>query len=324
MESLLKLVCATCFAVQPHLSEMQTKNWGLYNSVEHSHIHAQDSMLLTKGSHKVIVGILDTGIDPNHVELSHNIWSQTEQNIASFVYGWNFVTDTANPLDDHGHGTHIAGIIKAVSPKVALLPVKYYSDVNTGFQNLRNTVRAIRYAVDRGVNIINYSGGGSKFSEEEYLALKYAESKGVLVVAAAGNEHQDTDKAENYYYPASYRLKNIISVASVDIHNQLLPSSNWGAKRVDVAAPGKNIYSTLPGNRYGYMTGTSQATAFVSGVAAQLKACNPKLTYVQIKSTIMSTVDKVSYLKGKVIAGRRVNELAALQKILVKGRCIRR
>src|SRR4029077_10572959 len=124
---------------------------------------------------------------------------------------------------------------------------------NPGSVNLRNTVKAINYAIDHGARIINYSGGGPEFSEEEYLAIKRAESKGILFVAAAGNERQNTDLVENYYYPSAYRLSNIISVAATDIHNNLLPSSNWGKKSVDVAAPGENIYSTLPQNKFGYM-----------------------------------------------------------------------
>jgi subtilisin family serine protease len=178
-----------------------------------------------------------------------------------------------DPSDDHGHGTHVAGIIGAVTnldsgvsgvaPRVLIMAVKYYSESNPGSVNLKNTIDALNYAIDRGARIINYSGGGPEYSEAEYLAIKRAESRGILVVAAAGNEHQNTDLRERLYYPQAYGLSNIISVAATDINNNLLPSSNWGKSKIDVAAPGENIYSTLPGNRYGYMTGTSQATAFV-------------------------------------------------------------
>src|SRR5207244_2453282 len=122
--------------------------------------------------------------------------------------------------------------------------------------NVSNSAKAIKYAVDHGAKIINYSAGGPEFSEDEYRAIKEAELRGVLFVSAAGNDHQNTDQVENYYYPAAYRLSNIIAVAATDIHNNLLSSSNWGKKRVDVAAPGESIYSTLPNGRFGYMTGT--------------------------------------------------------------------
>jgi thermitase len=302
------------------------KNWGISNTkVEHSDINVKEACKLEKGNKSIVVAIIDTGIDSTHVDLAKNLWVDPvilkETNMV--VYGWNFVNDSPNPLDDHGHGTHIAGIIGSVqdlktgmagvSPDVTLMPIKYYSESNPGFVNLRNTVNAINYAVDHGAKIINYSGGGPEFSQDEYLAIKRAESKGILFVAAAGNEHQNTDLSENYYYPAAYRLSNIISVASTDINNKILPSSNWGQTHVDVAAPGENIYSTLPGGRFGYMTGTSQATAFVSGIAALLLAHDPKLTPQEIKDIIMRSVDPVPELKELIVSGGKVNAYSSLK-----------
>ncbi|MBL7715718.1 MAG: S8 family serine peptidase [Bdellovibrionales bacterium] len=323
------------------------KNWGLINHQDRSHIHALDAWKLEEGNRNILVAVIDTGIDADHPDLKGNIWQdpkakvlQGRKPMASVrkgknsnpapktaevrerVYGWNFVVDQANPKDDHGHGTHVAGIIGAianpksgvagVAQKVSIMAVKYYSDANPGSVNLRNTVRAINYAVDMGARIINYSGGGPEFSEEEFQAIKRAEARGVLFVAAAGNEHQDTDQVENFYYPSAYRLSNILSVAATDIHNNLLKSSNWGKNKVDVTAPGENIFSTLPGNRFGYMTGTSQATAFVTGVAALLLAKDPTLTPVQIKQLIMGSVDKFPQLADKVFTGGRVNAYGAL------------
>jgi subtilisin family serine protease len=249
------------------------KNWGLSNSQAHSHISAPDAWKIEEGKRDVVVAVIDTGLDANHPDLAKNVWHDPALKNRG-VYGWNYVNDRPNPSDEHGHGTHVAGIIGAVSnPKtgvsgvahrVSIMAVKYYSDSNPGPVNLRNTVRALNYAIDHGAKVINYSGGGPEFSEDEYLAMKRAEAKGVLVVSAAGNEHQNTDLTGNAYYPAAYRLSNMISVASTDIHNNLLGSSNWGKQNVDVAAPGENIFSTLPGGKYGSMSGTSQATAFVS------------------------------------------------------------
>jgi subtilisin family serine protease len=192
------------------------------------------------------------------------------------------------------------------------MSVKNNTDTNPGSGKLKKTVRALNYAIDHGAQIINYSGGGPEPSEDEYLALKRAESKGILVVSAAGNEHQNTDMPENKYYPAAYRLSNMISVAATDINNNLLSSSNWGKLRVDVAAPGENIFSTLPGGRYGYMSGTSQATAFVSGLAALLLSQDRTLTPTQIKEIVMSSVDRFPQLAGKLVTGGRVNAYAAL------------
>jgi thermitase len=301
------------------------KNWGLMNKTAKSHINAVDAWKIEEGSHDIKVAVIDTGIDPNHKDLAKNIWYKpgTEKNPSSQrEFGMNFVTGKPNPMDEHGHGTHVAGIIGAVvNPKsgvggvaqrVSIMAVKYYSDSNPGAVNLKNTVRAIHYAIDNGARIINYSGGGPEFSEEEYLAIKKAESKGILFIAAAGNERQNTDQVENYYYPSAYRLSNIVSVAATDINNNLLPSSNWGKTQVHVAAPGESIYSTLPGGRYGYMSGTSQATAFVTGIAALLLSKNPSLKPEQVRELIMKSVDRIPALSTKLASGGRVNAHAAL------------
>jgi subtilisin family serine protease len=310
----------------PHAAfAAKIKNWGIINANKiRSHINALDAWKITSGNPKVVVAVIDTGLDAGHKDLAKNVWHDPNDKTRN-VYGWNFVVNQPNPIDDHGHGTHVAGIIGAVTDleagvsgvaqQVSIMPVKYYSDANPGSVNLRNTVKAINYAVEHGARIINYSGGGPEFSEEEYLAIKKAEAKGVLFVAAAGNEHQNTDLVENYYYPSAYRLSNIISVAAIDINNNLLPSSNWGVNKVDVAAPGENIYSTLPGGRYGYMSGTSQATAFVSGMAALLLAKDPKLTPKQIREIIMRSVDPEPQLVGKLATAGKVNAYNALMTL---------
>jgi subtilisin family serine protease len=310
------------------------RNWGLTNDQSNSHISILDAWKIEEGSRNVVVAVIDTGLDADHPDLKGNVWTDPAapktvlDPLKKFpertkpTYGWNFVSNEANPRDDHGHGTHVAGIIGAianpkagiagVAKRVSIMSVKYYSDANPGPVNLRNTVRAINYAVDHGAKIINYSGGGPEFSKDEFEAIKRAESKGVLFVAAAGNEQQDTDKAENAYYPSAYRLSNILSVAATDINNKLLKSSNWGKSKVDVAAPGENIYSTLPNGRYGYMTGTSQATAFVSGMAALLLSKDPYLTPVQLKELIKKSVDRIPQLEEKLATGGRVNAYKAL------------
>lgn len=311
------------------------KNWGISNSIAKSDIRVLDAWKIEMGSPSVVVAVIDTGVDANHRDLAENIWTDPSQRSAASaasasplktqknsVYGWDFVTNKANPADDHGHGTHVAGIIGAVAnpkagvtgvaQKVSIMAVKYYSDRNSGSVNLANTIKALNYAIDHGAKIINYSGGGPQFSQEEYVAMKRAEQAGILVVCAAGNERHNADLRDNYYYPAAYGLKNIISVAATDIQNRLLASSNWGIEKVDVAAPGENIYSTLPGNQYGYMSGTSQATAFVTGIAALLLSKDPTLKPEEIKAIIKDSVDRIPTLSGKVGAGGRVNAHQAL------------
>lgn len=323
VSSFASLGLAPPHGVDSSLVYSHLKNWGLVNSEAKSHISAVAAWKIEEGSKNVVVAVIDTGIDPRHRDLAQNLWHEKGDQASNF--GWNFVTDTPNPNDLHGHGTHVAGIIGAIGNNefgasgvvhhVSIMPVKYYSESNPGSVNLKNTVRAINYAIDHGAKIINYSGGGPEFSEEEYLAIKRAESKGILFVAAAGNEHQNADLIENYYYPSAYRLSNIISVAATDIHNNLLSSSNWGKSKVDVAAPGENIFSTLPGGKYGYMSGTSQATAFVTGVAALLLSQNPKLTPTELKQLIIKSVDPIAGLKGKIASGGRVNAYLALMAL---------
>ena len=304
----------------PH-KPLVLKNWGLDNTEQKSHIDIRDAWKITKGSKKIIVAVIDTGIDANHPDLKDNIWHKPGTN----EYGFDFYTNQKNPIDQHGHGTHVAGIIGAtgkanlgasgVAPNISIMAVRYYSENATGQENLNNTIKAINYAIDNGANIINYSGGGAEFSAAEMKAIQRAEEKGILVVAAAGNEYQNTDDAGNAYYPAAYGLSNIIAVAATNIRNQLLPSSNWGKKHVNVAAPGENIYSTLPNGRYGYLTGTSQATAFVSGLAALILSENPNLKPPEVRRIIMNSVDKFESLERKIASSGRINAYAALREV---------
>jgi thermitase len=174
-----------------------------------------------------------------------------------------------------------------------------------------NTVKAIDYAVRNGAHIINYSGGGLEPSPQEKAAIARAEKHGILVVAAAGNEQSDSDV--HGYYPADYELSNIISVTAINKSRKVLDSSNWGLNSVDLAAPGHNIYSLLPGNQYGFMTGTSQATAFVSGVAALVMAQDSELRSAEkIRKYLTQTGDIDMNLLGKTRYTKRLNSYKAL------------
>ena len=298
-------------------------NWGL-DSSSGAHINIKKTWEITEGSKEIIVAVIDTGIDPKHPDLKDNLWKNPKSKKSQ--YGWDFIKNKANPMDNHGHGTHVAGIIggklrqagaSGVAQKVSIMPIRYYAENSTGADNVANTVKAIHYAIDNGAHIINYSGGGAEFHLEEYKAIDRANRKGILFVAAAGNERSDIDEQKNKYYPGAYPLSNIIAVAATDIQAKIIPSSNWGVKSVDVAAPGEQIFSTLPNGKYGYLSGTSQATAFVTGLAALLLSQNRTLSPVQIKKLIMNNVDKEDHLKGKIRSAGRVNSyksmLASLQ-----------
>lgn len=261
-------------------------------------------------SKEVVVAVVDTGIDYTHPDLKDNIWTNKGETgpwkpvagvadngcrdkscngidddnngFVDDVAGWDFVNDIPLPFDTHGHGTHIAGIIAAaaangvgisgVCPQVTIMPLKYYDASGAGFNNLSNTVKAFRYAARMGAQIINYSGGGAEPAIQERSAVEESRRKGILFIAAAGNDGHSNDASP--YYPASYPLDNIVSVASITREDKLLPSSNFG-KVVQVAAPGLSILSTMPRGGYGTMSGTSQATAFVTGAEALLASQFP-------------------------------------------------
>jgi thermitase len=250
---------------------------------------------------QVIVAIIDTGADLDHPVLKNEIWINPGEtgldakgrNKASNgidddgngyiddVNGWNFAGGNNDILDRHGHGTHIAGIIMANSrpanrakSSIRLMPLKFYDPAARQISSIKSTVEAIRYAIQMGAQIINYSAGGLSRDPIEENLLREAREKGILLIAAAGNESSNSDIAR--YYPADYGFSNIISVTAVDQTHRLLKTSNFGKRTVDVAAPGLDIWSTMPGGTYGKMSGTSQATAFVTAAAAVAAVASKK------------------------------------------------
>ncbi|MBF0312564.1 MAG: S8 family serine peptidase [Oligoflexia bacterium] len=262
----------------------------------------------------VVVAVIDTGIDYQHPYLQKNVHVTSEKASdnnfgVDFSYKANSLT---MPSDQHGHGTHVSGIIRSIFPQVKLLSLKYYNQEASGVENLNSTIRALKYAILAKVDIINYSGGGPEPSSDEFKILKIAEKRGILVVAAAGNEHSNIDQKSNAYYPASYGLKNIITVTANNNKFDLLPSSNWGTKSVDISAPGFEIRSSIPNGLTGRMTGTSQATAFVTGVAALLMAENPELSIEEVKTIILDSARKSKTLEGKCRSGGVLDAAEAL------------
>lgn len=319
LESHSKVISETSAElIKPLKTEIKIsrENWGLKK------IEAEKSWSISQGNNEIVVAIIDTGVDIHHPALKHNIWINTKEipgngidddnnGYVDDVYGWNFVDDNNSPLDTHGHGTHVTGIVQSVAPKVRFMVLKYFDPKSLSDKNLSNTVRAIDYAVEMGAHIINYSGGGFGSNPDEEAAIKRALAKNVLFVAAAGNENTNSD--HNKFYPASYDLPNIISVASLTEKSQLVDSSNYGQKTIDIAAPGKDIYSTLPYGKYGKMTGTSQATAFVTGALAMLLDTRPDIKEPnKIIRYLASTGELEENLKGKTKYKTKLNTFRAL------------
>lgn len=288
-------------------------SWGVDPKLS-ANIRLKETWKKFKKNKNVVVAVVDTGIQFDHPFLKDNIYvvgGKASKN--NYGVDFSFKTKTATPNDTHGHGTHVSGIIKSIFPEVKILALKYYNPQASGQANLDATIRCLEYAVDMNVDIINYSGGGPEPSIEELRVLKKAEKKGILVIAAAGNERSNIDLRKNAYYPASYGLSNIITVGAHDKNVKLIPSSNYGKYSVDIAAPGHRIKSAVPRSGAGYMTGTSQATAFVTGVASLIKSKYPMFRYDEIKNIILSSSKKQSLLDGKVLGGGKLDSARAIK-----------
>ncbi|NEP58627.1 MAG: S8 family serine peptidase, partial [Symploca sp. SIO2G7] len=236
----------------------------------------------------------------------------------------DFVNNDGDPMDDHSHGTHVAGTIAAegdnalgvigVAPNTQIMALKFLD--NNGSGSIFDAIQAIEYATMMkqnygvNINITNNSWGGGGFSQALYDAIDAAGAAGQLFVAAAGNDGTDNDSTSSY--PSNYDLDNIISVAATDDNDQLAGFSNFGATSVDLGAPGVNILSTVPGGGYASFNGTSMAAPHVSGVAALLLSQDSALTALEVKEQILNSVDPVGALQGNTLTGGRLNAYDAL------------
>jgi subtilisin family serine protease len=297
-----------------YLADRKISAWSISSTVSPNSIKLDKipSFPLKK---EIVVAVIDTGIDEQHPYLSENIVGSDKKKAKQANFGVDVSHQPVisyNPKDTHGHGTHVAGIIKSIAPQVRILPIKFYQANAKGNENLKATLFALKYAIEANVDIINYSAGGPYPSAEELALLKQAEAKGILVVAAAGNDAHNIDQKSHTYYPAAYHLANMISVTAHNQQGKILKSSNWGKNLVDISAPGEQILSSLPNNKQGEMTGTSQATAFVTGVAVLIKSQYPNLTAPDIKSIIIKSAEKKPDQSMNNLAGGILNAPDAL------------
>lgn len=322
----------------------------------------------TAGSYDVVVGVIDTGIDYFHEDLAvtemidgvrvvmpgSNIWmnpgeisgnginddNNGEGNVlfVDDVYGYNFVARTGDPRDDHGHGTHVAGVIGALrnnfigisgmNEKVSLMALKFLDSSGSGSDF--DAQAAIYYTIDLKKRfpekkfILSNSWGSSgrdskDGDEDDFLLMAFREAAGndILSVAAAGND--ETSNRFSPHYPANYsnKISHFITVAATNNLDHIASFSSFGFDNVQVAAPGVLIQSTVPaytmGVSYDAWSGTSMATPHVSGLAALLWAANPQMTGEEVKQRIINTVDILPQLKGLVSTSGRINVARALK-----------
>lgn len=313
------------------------EQWSLANTGQDGGTAGADISILnawfkTTGSDKVVVAVLDSGVNYMHQDLINNIWvrpadmdaySDDERGEFNDLHGFNATDNQRDPMDDNGHGTHCAGIIGAegnngfgiagINWNVEIMPLKFLNANGSG--TTKDAIEAINYAIDRkqkGVNIriISASWGSTQKSRALNDAIKRAGDAGILFIAAAGNNGDDSDKRP--HYPAGYNLPNLIAVAALDRNDQLASFSNYGAKSVHLAAPGKEILSTWLDDGFYVASGTSMATPEVSGVAALVLSVNPKMTVRELRQRLENSIDKLPSLTGKVATGGRINAAKAV------------
>ncbi len=293
---------------------------------------------ITRATKKLVVAVLDTGIDFKHEDIP--VWKNKEEiprngfdddnnGYIDDVYGINTtyrrrsITATNNVMDFHDHGTHLAGVIGAkfqnelgvvgVATNVKIMGLKVISKHHT--LSDVDMIEAIIYAVDNGAKIINttFLKDLDKSTNALKDVIKYVSKKNdVLFITGAGNNSRNL----KYFpaAPASYDIDNMLVVGSTDKYGGLSYFSNYGVKSVDIAAPGSSIYSTIRNNKYFYMSGTSIASAVVSGVAAEVWSNYPHLSAQQVKEVLLSSVTPIDVLEGRILTEGRVDLYNAIKK----------
>ena len=320
--------------------------WGLENAGQRfdaadppgtpdADIDATDAWEAVTGSPDVLVAVIDTGVLRGHPDLAPNVHVNPGEvagngldddgnGAVDDVSGADVTTRPASgdPTDRDGHGTHVAGTIGArgndgagvagVAWSTALLPVKALGDDGSG--SASDVIRAYAYAVRSGARIVNLSLGGGAESRAERDAI--AAAPGVLFVAAAGNEGADNDAAGSF--PCNHDLPNVVCVAASDRSDGLAGFSNFGARTVDLAAPGVDIASTYLEDDYAMLSGTSMATPHVAGAAALLLARAPSATVADLRQSLLGSVDPKPALAATTVTGGRLNVAAAVAALDVR------
>jgi subtilisin family serine protease len=314
--------------------------WGLHNTGQGggkpgADIHALEAWDIVTGSNVVVVGVVDSGIDYLHEELAGTMWTnEAELNgspgidddgngVVDDIYGARWTNGdgtvtSGDPMDGHGHGTHCAGTINAVrgnavgvagiSPSVRFMALRFKDDNNNG--TVADAMAAIEYAIDKRARFTNNSYRFKPYSQAFKEVIEAAGAAGQLFITVSANASEDNDVTPSY--PCAFDCDNIVGVAASDGVDGKAAFSNWGPSTVDLAAPGVDIISLEPGNRYTRMSGSSMSAAHVSGVAALLLAQYPQATCAMVKHWILDSVDLIPDWTGLTVTGGRLNAAGAL------------
>ncbi|HTL99979.1 MAG TPA: S8 family serine peptidase, partial [Candidatus Omnitrophota bacterium] len=308
------------------------QNTGQQGGTPGADIHAVAAWDQTTGSNQVVVAIVDTGMDLTHPDLDTNLYTNPAEipgngldddgnGLVDDVHGFDFANFDADPSDDNGHGTHVAGTIGAhgdngigvagVVWHVRLLPLKFLDAGGTG--TTADAVDCVDYAVLAGASVINASWGSPERAQSLELAIQGANEEGVLFVAAAGNTGSNNDTFGSY--PASFPEPNVIAVGASSRTDDRASFSNFGVNGVDLFAPGVQILSTLPRGLYGLNSGTSMAAPHVTGALALLKSRFPGMGAATMKEVLLSATDRIPALSGLCVSGGRLNAARMLEGV---------
>jgi subtilisin family serine protease len=293
-------------------------NYGQNGGVPDADLDAPEAWDVFRTASNVVVAIVDSGVRPTHEDLVENLW----HNPLDGTSGFNALTGQHDPLDDNGHGTHLAGIIAAVGDngrgiagvawRAQLMVCKFLDAAGNGYNS--DAVACIEFARSNGAHILNLSWGGTEFSAAVSNALWAARADGLLVVAAAGNNAANTDLIP--YYPASLGLDNIVVVGASTRTDERWSFSNYGVTNVDLFAPGAAIYSTARSSDAGYESrnGSSMATACVAGALALMRQQWSESPPGELIACLLTTVDQRPAFAGRCVTGGRLNLRKALDQ----------
>lgn len=326
------------------------KLWGLHNTgnnepagssgnsspsgVEGADVNAEAAWSMNKGSARVKIAVIDTGVDYNHEDLRNNMWiNQAEANgepgvdddgngYIDDIHGYDFANNDGDPMDGNGHGTHCSGTIAAehnngigvagVMSEASIVAVKFLSDQGSG--TTLDAIKAVDYATKVNVDIMSNSWGGGGASQALEDSIRRAKDAGIVFTAAAGNSASDNNSRP--HYPSNYDVENVISVAAHNYNDTLASFSCYGSRTVHVAAPGRNILSTIPNNGYAVYSGTSMATPHVTGVVGLYVAQNGRTDVAQLRENLMNTSIYTRAYGKKTIGGGRVDAYNFLNGIV--------